>query len=66
MQTTAKIRIHRARQRLAEALRQECDFYRDSENVLRCDPKTSGDTGTEPLRFVPGADSPPLREGHGD
>lgn len=36
---TAKIRIHRARLRLAEALRQECEFYRDDENVLRCDPK---------------------------
>jgi RNA polymerase sigma-70 factor (ECF subfamily) len=36
---TAKIRIHRARMRLAKALQQECDFYRDDENVLRCDPK---------------------------
>jgi RNA polymerase sigma-70 factor (ECF subfamily) len=36
---TAKIRIHRARLRLAEALRQKCEFYRDDENVLRCDPK---------------------------
>jgi RNA polymerase sigma-70 factor (ECF subfamily) len=37
---TAKIRIHRARLRLAEALRQECEFYRDSDNVFRCDRKT--------------------------
>ncbi len=36
---TAKIRIHRARVRLAEALRQECDFYRDGDNVFRCDRK---------------------------
>ena len=36
---TAKIRIHRARLRLKEALQQECDFYRDSGNVLRCDRK---------------------------
>jgi RNA polymerase sigma-70 factor (ECF subfamily) len=36
---TAKIRIHRARLRLKETLQQECDFYRDSENVLRCDRK---------------------------
>lgn len=36
---TAKIRIHRARMRLREALREECVFYRDSENVLRCDRK---------------------------
>lgn len=36
---TAKIRIHRARARLKEALKKECDFYRDSDNVFRCDRK---------------------------
>ena len=36
---TAKIRIHRARLRLKEALDHACDFYRDGENVLRCDQK---------------------------
>jgi len=36
---TAKIRIHRARRRLKEALNQECSFYRDEENVFRCDRK---------------------------
>jgi len=36
---TAKIRIHRARERLKEALKKECDFYRDSDNVFRCDRK---------------------------
>ena len=36
---TAKIRIHRARLRLREALQGECDFYRDRDNVLRCDRK---------------------------
>jgi len=36
---TAKIRLHRARLRLKEALQQECRFYRDGENVLRCDRK---------------------------
>ena len=36
---TAKIRIHRARLRLGEALQQACDFYRDRDNVLRCDRK---------------------------
>jgi RNA polymerase sigma-70 factor (ECF subfamily) len=36
---TAKIRIHRGRLRLKEALQGECDFYRDRENVLRCDRK---------------------------
>jgi len=38
---TAKIRIHRARARLKAALDAECDFYRDDQNVLRCDRKCS-------------------------
>ncbi len=33
---TAKIRIHRARQRLKKALRRECRFYRDGDSVFRC------------------------------
>jgi RNA polymerase sigma-70 factor (ECF subfamily) len=36
---TAKIRIHRARRRLKEALDEECRFYRDSNDVFRCDRK---------------------------
>jgi RNA polymerase sigma-70 factor (ECF subfamily) len=36
---TAKIRIHRGRLRLKEALQGECDFYRGRDNVLRCDRK---------------------------
>jgi len=53
---TAKIRIHRARLRLAEALRAECDFYRDADNVLRCDRKTERDAATtSPLDVVRGA-----------
>ena len=36
---TAKIRIHRARRRLKQALDKECRFYRDSDNVFRCDRK---------------------------
>ncbi len=36
---TAKIRIHRARQRLKEALAGQCEFYRDDDSVLRCDRK---------------------------
>lgn len=36
---TAKIRIHRARGRLKEALAKQCEFYRDEESVLRCDRK---------------------------
>lgn len=37
---TAKIRIHRARLRLKEALKRQCAFYRDAEGVYRCDRKT--------------------------
>lgn len=36
---TAKIRIHRARLRLRDALQKECDFYRDGDSVFRCDRK---------------------------
>jgi RNA polymerase sigma-70 factor (ECF subfamily) len=36
---TAKIRIHRARGRLKQALNEECRFYRDKNNVFRCDRK---------------------------
>jgi RNA polymerase sigma-70 factor, ECF subfamily len=34
---SAKIRIHRARVRLKQAMEKECVFYRDDDNVLRCD-----------------------------
>jgi RNA polymerase sigma-70 factor (ECF subfamily) len=36
---TVKIRIHRARARLKAALDVQCDFYRDGENVFRCNRK---------------------------
>lgn len=36
---TAKIRIHRARRRLKEALANRCTFYRDEDSVFRCDRK---------------------------
>ena len=35
----AKIRIHRARLRLKEALKAQCEFYRDPDSVFRCDRK---------------------------
>lgn len=35
----AKIRIHRARLRLKDALDKQCAFYRDDEGVYRCDRK---------------------------
>ena len=37
---SAKIRIHRARLRLKEALKAQCEFYRDPDSVFRCDRKT--------------------------
>jgi RNA polymerase sigma-70 factor (ECF subfamily) len=37
---SAKIRIHRGRRRLQEALKNQCEFYRDSESVFRCDRKS--------------------------
>lgn len=33
---TVKIRIHRARKRLKDALGKQCNFFHDSENVFRC------------------------------
>ena len=36
---TAKIRIHRARRRLKDALAKRCTFYRDDDAVFRCDQK---------------------------
>jgi RNA polymerase sigma-70 factor (ECF subfamily) len=36
---TAKIRIHRGRQRLRTALQGQCAFYRDERDVLYCDRK---------------------------
>jgi RNA polymerase sigma-70 factor (ECF subfamily) len=37
---TVKIRIHRARARLRKALNSKCDFYRDDDDVFRCDRKS--------------------------
>lgn len=34
----AKIRLHRARRKLQDILRQRCDFSHDDHNVLVCDP----------------------------
>ena len=35
----AKVRIHRAKARLKEALNRECDFYTSPEGGVRCDVK---------------------------
>jgi len=37
----AKIRIHRARKRLQDALGNQCSFYTDQENIFRCERKPS-------------------------
>jgi RNA polymerase sigma-70 factor (ECF subfamily) len=42
---TAKIRIHRARRRLRQALEGQCTFYRDRNGVVRCDRKQTTDPG---------------------
>jgi RNA polymerase sigma-70 factor (ECF subfamily) len=41
---SAKIRIHRARLRLKEALNEQCEFYRDPDSVFRCDRKAKDST----------------------
>ncbi|MEW5727583.1 MAG: RNA polymerase sigma factor [Pseudomonadota bacterium] len=33
---TARVRLHRARKRLRQALVDHCEFYRETDNVLRC------------------------------
>lgn len=37
----ARVRLHRARARLKAALERSCGFYRDSEQVLRCERRPS-------------------------
>ena len=41
----AKVRIHRAKARLKDALKRKCDFYTSDEGNLRCDRKKPGDSG---------------------
>lgn len=41
----AKVRIHRARARLKEALNRKCDFYISDDGNLRCDRKKPGGCG---------------------
>jgi RNA polymerase sigma-70 factor (ECF subfamily) len=38
----AKVRLHRARAALKTALEGRCDFYRDDNNALACEPKPVG------------------------
>jgi RNA polymerase sigma-70 factor (ECF subfamily) len=39
---TAKVRVHRARARLREALDRQCDFYQSEAGDVRCDRKQPG------------------------
>lgn len=41
----AKVRIHRAKTRLKQALNRKCDFYTSEDGNLRCDRKKPGDCG---------------------
>jgi RNA polymerase sigma-70 factor (ECF subfamily) len=41
----AKVRIHRAKARLKEALNRKCDFYISDDGNLRCDRKKPGGCG---------------------
>lgn len=40
-----RVRLHRARQRLATALQNTCGFYHDSESVLRCTRRQGAHSG---------------------
>jgi RNA polymerase sigma-70 factor (ECF subfamily) len=46
--STVKIRIHRGRKRLREALKTQCEFYRDNSSVFRCYRKTELLADTDP------------------
>lgn len=46
---SAKIRIHRARLRLKDALSEECAFYHDADSVLRCESKRRIQPSADPL-----------------
>lgn len=40
---TVKIRLHRARKKLQTVLASNCDFYRDENDIFRCDRKSCND-----------------------
>jgi RNA polymerase sigma-70 factor (ECF subfamily) len=44
---TVKIRLHRARKKLQSVLASNCNFYRDENNVLRCDKLSGHENGEE-------------------
>ena len=39
--SNAKVRLHRARAELKQALDRRCDLYRNEDNELACEPKPS-------------------------
>lgn len=49
---SAKVRIHRAKARLKEALNRKCDFYTSDDGNLRCAPKISGNGCSDSSRAL--------------
>lgn len=47
---SAKIRLHRARQRLKKELEGGCNFYRDERSELACERESTGADGAERMR----------------
>jgi RNA polymerase sigma-70 factor (ECF subfamily) len=45
---TTKVRLHRARQRLKQALTGRCDFYRNDDNEFACEPKPAACSTSSP------------------
>lgn len=58
----AKVRLHRARAALKTALEGRCDFYRDDNNALACEPKPAGPCATTEKPGCASAKAPPQRE----
>ncbi len=54
----AKVRLHRARARLKAELERECTFYRDPENVPRCDRKHEDDSEANEREALAAKNSP--------
>ena len=55
---SAKVRLHRARGRLRAALETRCDFYRNENNELACEPKPAACCASPQRRGCPGAANP--------
>jgi RNA polymerase sigma-70 factor (ECF subfamily) len=51
----AKVRLHRARAQLKQALSDRCDFYRNEDNELACEPKPGAQGSPARLSSCSGA-----------